>query len=337
MKYLKIFLSLALVLGIIFSVSFEPKKATKTEFLLDTYITVTAYGKNAETALEKAMDKVFEIDKMLSVFNSESEISKINKNPYNTPVKVSDECFYLIERAVELSKKTDGDFDITIKPVMDLWGFGNSLQAVPDEEKLASVLSLVNYKNIILDEVNKTVTLKNNKMAIDLGGIAKGYAADCAAKILKSEGIESAYLDFGGNVVTIGEMPQGLINRLKTGNKTRPFVIGIQSPEGERGEIFEKVTASGEKVSVVTSGGYERYFEENGEKYHHIIDPKTGKQPETHILSVTVISDSSEICDALSTAFFVSGPEKASGKKELFKEVIFYMNTGEIIKITGEK
>lgn len=337
MKYLKIFLGSVLVLGIVFSVSIKPKKATKTDFLLDTYITVTAYGKNGERAIEKALEEVKKIDEMLSAFNPESEISKINESAYNTPAKVSDECFFLIARAIELSKKTEGDFDITIKPIMDLWGFGKEKQSVPDMDKLKDALPLVDYKNIYLDKEDKTVALKKDKMAIDLGGIAKGYAADCAANVLKNEGIENAYLDFGGNVVTIGEMPQGLIDRIKTGKKKRPFVIGIQSPQKERGEIFEKVTAKGEKVSVVTSGGYERYFEEKGEKYHHIIDPKTGKQPETHVLSVTVVAESSETADALSTAFFVSGPDNARGKKELFKEVIFYMDTGEIIRITGDK
>ncbi len=334
MKYLKILLSVILVAGVILGVSFKPKKVTKTAFLLDTYITVTAYGKNAESAVDKAIDKVLEIDNMLSCFKSDSEIYKLNEH---SRAKVSDECFNLIERAVELSKTTDGAFDITVKPVIDLWGFGSETQSVPDEDKLFKTLDLVNYKNIILDEKENLVSFKNEGMKIDLGGIAKGYAADCAAEILKENGTLNAYLDFGGNVVTIGGMPQSFFKTILGRENLRPFVIGIQNPLKERGEIFEKVTASGEKCSVVTSGGYERYFEENGEKYHHIIDTKTGKQPQNNILSVTVVSDSSEVADALSTAFFVTGEEFAKTKKEMFKEVIFYKNSGEIIKITGEK
>ena len=330
MKYLKILLAFFLIAGIFITINLKPKKVTRTAFLLDTYITVTAYGKNAENAVDKAIDKVAEIDGLLSCFNPESEIFRLNENSY---LKVSPETFDLISRAVELSKKTDGAFDITVKPIMDLWGFGSEPQSVPEEDKLKEKLALVDYKNIILDKKENSVSFKNKGMKIDLGGIAKGYAADCAAKVLKENGAENAYLDFGGNVVTIGKMPKGLLGI----EKSRSFVIGIQDPLKERGEIFEKVTAKGEKCAVVTSGGYERYFEENGEKYHHIIDPKTGKQPKNEILSVTVVSDSSETADALSTAFFVSGEEFAKTKKELFKEVIFYKTSGEIIKITGEK
>ena len=333
MKYLKYLLAILVIIISISAFSFEPKKHTKSAFLLDTYISVTAYGNNAKSAIEKAMDEIKRIDNSLSAFNEKSEIYKINTAKKDTPVKVSDECFMLLKRAILISQETHGAFDITIKPIVDLWGFGTDKQQVPDRDKLSKTLELVDYKNILLDSENKTVTKRFDDVKIDLGGIAKGYAGDVAAKVLHNEGVENAYLDLGGNVVTIGKMPQGIFGAIKSGSFRRAFTIGVQNPEKPRGEIFHKITANDEKCAVVTSGGYERFFYENGKKYHHILDTKTGSQPKNKVLSVTVVSKSSETADALSTAYFVLGPDNVEKNKELFEEVIFYMENGEVIKI----
>ncbi len=339
MKYVTYFLTALVVVFALLGFLCAPKSATETDFLLDTYISVTAYGKNAKKAAEQAVLCVSELDKKLSAFRKDSDVYRINTAKANTEVSVSTECFELILRAKELSEKTDGAFDVAIKPIMDVWGFGKK-NKVPDDSALLNALSLVDYNSIILNEEAQTVTLTKDGMAIDLGAIAKGYCADMAAKVLKNNGIENAYLDFGGNVVTMGKRPLGLIDRIKYGARERDFVVGIQNPQATRGEVITTHTAEGEYVAIVTSGGYERYFEEEGKRYHHIVSPFTGKQPENGILSVTVIGASSEIADALSTAFFVSGTRLAKRTDNgLYQKAIFVMDTGEIQTIypQGEK
>lgn len=332
MKYLK-FLVAALVLFVaVTAFSFTPKSHTESAFLLDTYISVTVYGNHQEAA-KQAISRVREIEEMLSAFRPESEVSKINSAKSGTPVSVSRECFSLISRALSLSEQTDGAFDITVKPVMDLWDFGGTPR-VPEHEELLTALGSVGYQNVLLDSEKHTVTMLKEGMKVDLGGIAKGYAADCALAVLKEAGAENACLDFGGNVVTLGEMPLGLFERIKSGEDARPFTVGIQDPEESRGAVAATYTAETSPCAVVTSGGYERFFEENGTTYHHIIDPATGYQPKNGILSVTVIAESSETADALSTALFVSGEAGVESVRGLFREIIFIMDDGRIEKYT---
>ena len=333
MKYLKYIVAVLALIIALSAVSAKPKTATESDFLLDTYVSVTVYGKNAKAAANAALARVREIDKQLSAFNPTSDVSRINSAGANTPVAVSEECFALIERALSLSQQTDGAFDITVKPVMDLWGFGGETTKVPEEGELLRALEKVDYRSVYLDKTNKTVTLLKEGMAIDLGGIAKGFCADEAADVLEQEGVENAYLDFGGNVVTLGEMPLGLFGRIKNHAKTRPFVVGIQDPNETRGVCLETYTVKNERCAIVTSGGYERYFEENGVKYHHILSPATGRQPNNGILSVTVIAESSETADALSTALFVTGSAGCEKAEGLFDEVMFVSDTGEVQKI----
>ncbi len=328
MKYVKYSLLALAVVLIITAYSFAPKAHTESAFLLDTYISVTVFDGEKDAA-KKAIERVEEIDKMFSAYRADSEISKMNQAKPGRAIAVSKECFALLRHAKELSLKTDGAFDISIKPVMDLWDFGGSPQ-VPTEENLSVALASVGFKNILLDEEKQTVTLLNKGMALDLGGIAKGYSADCALEVLKEHGVKSACLDFGGNVVTLGEKPLGIFDRIRYGKKCVPFTVGIQDPTKPRGTAITKVVADASKMSVVTSGGYERNFLENGTTYHHILDPKTGKQPENDILSVTVIAESSTDADALSTALFVSGPSGLSNVDGLYKEVIFVMKNGDI-------
>lgn len=328
MKYVKYSLLALIVVLVVTAYSFEPKAYTESAFLLDTYISVTVFDGEKQAAKE-AIIRVEEIDKMFSAFRENSEIAKINKSAPCEEIAVSKECFALLKRAKELSKKTDGAFDISIKPVMDLWNFGKAPK-VPTEEKLSSALASVGFEHILLDEEKQTVTLLKEGMALDLGGIAKGYSADCALEVLKKHGVKSACLDFGGNVVTLGEKPLGLFERIKHGKKSLPFTVGIQDPKKPRGNALLTVTAEGPSMSVVTSGGYERNFTENGVTYHHILDPKTGRQPEGNILSVTVIAPSSTNADALSTALFVSGPAGLSEVDGLYKEVIFVMQDGSV-------
>lgn len=334
MKYVKYALSIVVLVIAITAMSINPKQTQKTDFLLDTYVSVTVYGSH-EVAAEKAIERVRNIHEDYSAYLATSQVGRINASPAGEAIPVSEECFSLLARAVELSKVTHGAFDITVKPVMDLWDFSKAPR-VPEDADLHAALALVDYQNLVLNAVDKTVTKRKPDVKIDLGGIAKGYAADCAVDVLLEAGVESAILDFGGNVVTIGERPLGLFDRIRTGSKTKPFTVGIQSPTEVRGTVAATVTAEHSPCAVVTSGGYERSFSENGKTYHHIINPKTGKQPENGILSVTVVSQNSTTADALSTALFVLGEDGISLVDGLYDELIFIMENGEIKRYTKE-
>jgi len=332
MKYLKYVFALLAVI-IVITLMQNPRKVTKSDFLLDTYVSVTAYGKGADKATDEVLKRTREIENLLSAYIPESDVSRINTAQQGLQTVVSRECFSLIERALYLSHKTNGAFDISIKPALDLWGFGKE-ETVPNDEELLEVTKKVNYENIKLNYGNSSVILFEEGMKIDLGGIAKGYCADEAVRILKENNIESAYIDFGGNVVTLGEKPLGLFERIRYGKRNRPFVIGVQDPTKARGETVDIIEAKEDVCSIVTSGGYERYFEQDGKTYHHILDPKTGRQPENDILSVTVKSVSSTDGDALSTAIFVLGDNcDFKSLKGLAEEIIIVRNTGEIEKI----
>ena len=332
MKYMKYVIGAVALILAISSVTLAPQSHTETAFLLDTYISVTAYGKGAKTATKQAMARVAELDKKLCAYKQNSEVYKINHAGAKRATKVSSDCFYVMKQALILCEKTGGAFDITIKPVADLWGFGSENPHVPTQAELDKALSCVSYKDVLLDEQAQTVTLQKDGMAIDLGGIAKGYCADEAAKVLAQAGIQNGYLDFGGNVITMGEKPLGLWDRIKSFSATRPFLVGIQDPGEARGQMIGVYTTDGGVCSVVTSGGYERFFEEKGQAYHHILDPKTGKQPQNDIISVTVIGDSSLTCDALSTALFVLGQDGYERVCDLGCRVQFVTTSKEVQK-----
>lgn len=332
MKYLKYILSFFLILLLILGLSVE-KKHQKTEYLLDTVITLTAYGKNADTAITKAFDEIKRIDGVFSAYSEKSEIHKINQNAAQGFVNVSDEVFYVLKTAVYVSEKTNGAFDITLKPVCDLWDVGGSNQRIPKDDEIKEALKKTGYADLELDEKNKSIRFKKSGMAIDLGAIAKGYASDRAVEIFKNCGVKNAVLDLGGNIAVIGKMPLSPLECVKYKNTHRPFVIGIQNPSGKRGDVIKSVSCD-EDMYIITSGGYERYFEENGKRYHHIIDPKTGMPAESGILSATVISKSGILGDAYSTAAFVLG-ENAEGTPFDFSDRLIIIDSDLNIKEYG--
>lgn len=223
----------------------------------------------------------------MSVTIKDSEISQINENAGIRPVKVSADTFYVIQQAVHFSDVEKGYFDITVGPIVKLWNIGTDKARIPSPEEIKAKLPLVNYKDIILDEKNRTIMLKNKGMSIDLGGIAKGYAADKVAQVLKKEGVKHAIINLGGDVIAIGTKPAG-------GN----WRIGIQTPFKPRGEYLGIIEVSNK--AVVTSGVYERYFEKDGKLYHHILNPFTGYPADSHLYSVTIIAETSIAGDALS-------------------------------------
>lgn len=274
------------------------KNTYSTEFFaMNTFMYIEATGSDSEKAVLAACDKVYELEAMLSRTDSKSEISKLNTSGGISEVKVSEETFRLLENSVSLCRDTGGNFDITIAPIMDLWGFSGSEYRVPAEEEIAANLGLVDYSGITLDTVDFGVSFQKEGMSVDLGAIAKGYASDCVLEIMKGFDIDYALINLGGNVCVYGTKSDGAGFRVAIADPTEP---------GEYSGILEV-----SDLSIITSGGYERYFEENGKRYIHIMDPKTGEPADSDLLSVSIIGPDGMRCDALSTALFVMGKEDA--------------------------
>ncbi|MBP1890164.1 thiamine biosynthesis lipoprotein [Clostridium moniliforme] len=300
------------------------RECFKNIFLMDTIIDLKYYGKNSEKAMNESINKLREIDNNMSLSKSDSEMVKINNNAGKRSVKVNDGFLNVINKAIYYGRLSDGAFDISIRPVDKLWGIGTKNERIPKEKEIKENLKFVNYKNIETDNFNKTVFLRNKNMAIDLGGIAKGYAADELVKILKENNIKSGLINLGGNIYAY-----------KKDKNDKPFNIGIQDPKEENGQIFAIIKVKNK--SVVTSGNYERYFIKNGKRYHHIMDPRTGAPSESGIISSTIISDKSIDGDALSTATFILGVKKGM---ELINslsgvEAIFVTNDNKVYTSLG--
>lgn len=263
---------------------------SKNGFLLDTVITITLYDSQSQRILDDAFTLCEKYDAMFSRTDPDSEVYALNHSS-GKAMPMSPESIEVIETAIYYSGLTDGKYDITICPVTDLWNFKADFPALPDPDALQQALTTVDYRNIVVD--GNTVRLDNGAM-IDLGSIAKGYIADRLADFLQSRGVNSAIINLGGNIMTVGEKAPG-----------KPFSIGIQKPFEQRNETIGAVAINGK--SVVSSGVYERYFLLDDMLYHHILDVRTGYPVDLGLSSVTILSDKSVDGDALSTCCFVLG------------------------------
>ena len=303
----------------IFSRNSSPyiKPLDRTVYIFGTIANFRLYGIQANKAIEETVQRLNEIDDKISVFKQDSEISRINFCSGELPQKVSKDTLKLIRNAVKYSEISEGTFDPTIRPLTALWQIGTENAHVPSKEKISENLRLVDYKSVIIDDKTGTVGLIKKGQSIDLGGIAKGYAADEAADIFKKHKIKNAIIDLGGNILVVGKKIDG-----------SQWRVGVQNPFRQRGTFIGVLSL--EDKSVVTSGNYERYFEENGKRYHHIIDPKTGYPCESDIVSATIISDKSIDGDGLSTGIYILGVEKAM-------DLIEKMNGIDAILITKNK
>lgn len=272
----------------------EDKSESRDIFAMDTYMTLTAYGKNAKKALDEAVDEINNIEQLVSTGIDSSEVSQINKNGKGS---VSETTGYLIKRSKEIYDSTNGVFDITIYPIMQAWGFPTENYCVPGKKELKKLRGLMGADHVLYDEKKQEVTLNKEGMKIDLGGIAKGYTSSKVMDIFKENGISSAVISLGGNVQTLNGKPDGSDWRVAVENPADTgSYIGVLS-------IKDK--------AVITSGGYERYFKQDGRTYHHIIDPATGYPANNGLTSVTIVSDDGTLADGLSTSLFIMGPEKA--------------------------
>lgn len=326
LKLVSITIGLCLILASIFTACSrnKPQKYSKSIFAMDTILEFQVYGNSkAKEALDKAIDRVREIEGRMSATKEDSDVAKINKNAGKQPVKVHDDTFYVIKKALEYAELTEGDFDITVRPLIELWDILSDNPKIPTEEEIEEKLPLVDYRKVKLDEENKTVYLEEKGMGIDLGAIAKGYAGDEVARILKEAGVESALINLGGNVIIIGRKPDGSLWR-----------IGIQDPRSEETGKTHIGVLEVEDVAIVSSGDYERYmvdiYEKTGIRYHHIFDPKTGGPARSGLMACTIITSSSIDADALSTSFFIKGKD---GGFKLIEE----LDQIEAIAITEDK
>lgn len=266
--------------------------ATREIFAMDTVMTFTAYGKNGEAAVDAAVEEVQRLDALLSTGDENSEVSRVNAAGFGT---VSGDTAAILKAALSAYESTGGLFDCTIYPLMRLWGFADGNYRVPRAEEIAEALALADASKVELSE--DSVTLGAGQQ-IDLGGIAKGYTSARVMEIYREKGVTSGMVSLGGNVQTLGAKPDGSSWR-----------IGIQDPDGATGEILA-VLATRDRA-VITSGGYERYFEEDGKTYIHILDPRTGYPAESGLKSVTIVSEDGTLADGLSTALYIMGLEEA--------------------------
>ncbi len=301
MKRLLVFL-LAAVMAVSTGCSKKLNKISDTSLMLDTIVTVYIYGYESEEKLHDyagaAFSRAADLEKVMSARDEQSELSYVNAHAADQPVKISDELYALLEKALYYAELTDGAFDPTIGELIKAWGIGTDHERVPSEAELAALSGLRNYKNVILDPAEKTVYFSVPGFSVDLGAIAKGYIGDEMKKTLTDLGVTSALLNLGGNIVTIGE----------NADKDSDWAIGIGDPDEPTSEIA--VIHITDKT-VVTSGGYQRYFEKDGQIYHHILDPFTGMPADCGLLSTSIITSVSADADALSTAAYVMGHDRA--------------------------
>ncbi|EJE7234882.1 FAD:protein FMN transferase [Clostridium botulinum] len=299
---------------------------SRETFLMGTIVDIKAYGKNANKAVQASVDKISDIENKMSVNIPTSEVNKINKNAGISPVKVSKNTFDVIKASLIYSEKTKGSFDITVEPLVALWGIGTDKARIPSKDEINNALKLINYKDVIINEKESTVMLRKKGQAIDLGAIAKGYTADELKKVFLNYNISSAFLSLGGNIYALGNKP----------DKT-PWNIGVQNPLNPRGSQLGVVPVSNK--SIVTSGNYERFFEKNGKRYHHIFDTKTGYPAEKGLISVSIISDKSIDGDALSTSVYTLGLDEGKKLIESLKgvEAVFVTNDKKVYITSGLK
>ena len=268
-----------------------------TDGIMGTRVTVELWSDDdvkADSAIDAVLDEMRHVDESMSTYKSTSELSHVNALAADGPMLISQELFDLLTTARAYSELTEGAFDITYASVGYLYDFRKGVH--PDEAQITRALPAVDYRHVLLDGRTRTVQFSQKGVRIDLGGIAKGYAVDRAVDVLKARGFTHAYVSAGGDSRIVGD------------RFGKPWVVGIRDPRKEAGAVITRIPLVDAAIS--TSGDYERFFEEKGVRYHHIIDPRTGRSA-SKVRSATVIGPSATRTDGLSKTAFVLGPEKA--------------------------
>ena len=288
-------------------------------FAMNTYMTFTVYGEDAQAALQEAEECIQQVEGLWSVTDKDSEIYQANHSG-GQPVTVSEETAEIISFALEMAQRTGGALDPTIYPVLTAWGFTTDSKQVPSQQQIAQLLEQVGYDRIQINGSELTVP---DGMELDLGAVGKGYTADLVTEILRRHGVTSALISLGGNIQAIGSRPDGSDWRL-----------GIRAP-WESGNLGVLTVSD---AAVVTSGGYENYFDdEQGNIYWHILDPSTGYPADSGLQSVTIVGREGKMCDALSTALFVMGAQSAEQywRENGGFEMLLVTDSGEILITEG--
>jgi thiamine biosynthesis lipoprotein len=297
------------------------KPYTQTKILMDTPVKLTAYGPNGSKAVEESFQRLDELEKMASNNISTSDVSKINNASGKEYVKVHPEIMKMIETSIKYSELSDGAWDITLGPIINLWGIGTDSARIPSEDEIKAKLPLVGYEKISINKEESSVLLKEQGMSIDLGGIAKGFAADEVLKIYKK-------YDIKNGLINLGASSMYAVGKNEGGN---PWSIGIKHPRSEDNQNYLGIIKISDEA-LSTSGDYERYFEKDGKRYHHIINPATGYPTDNGVMSNTIVikgnsTDSSMVADLLTTTAFVLGPEKAIKLADSLSDVSLEITT----------
>jgi thiamine biosynthesis lipoprotein len=319
----KPFLSICFFFSILFLVSCTHDNS-RTEFALGTFCHITLFEQEQDKVYNDVFARIREIENLMSVNISSSDVSRVNAAAGIEPVKVHEETFAVIKLALHYAKLSGGAFDPTVEPLVSLWGIGGGRPRVPFQAEIDETLPLVNWQYVRLDEETRSVFLARRGMALDLGGIAKGYAADEAAAVIRNSGVERAIINLGGNILTCGERKDG-----------KPWRVGVQNPNDDRNKYIGVLQVT--EKSVVTSGVYERFFEKEGRRYHHIFSPSSGYPADSGLLSVTITAPRSIDADALATAVFVLGYERGSALIESLAETeaVFIFSDLSVRKTSG--
>lgn len=317
-RYNLISILLALVLLLPACTVSKQEKVTESRFCLDTVVTLTLYEGGSEALLEEAFSELTRLEGLLSVHEEGSDLWNLQEKAGVEPVPIAPETMELLVAAKEYYALSEGNLDVSLGALIDLWDVGGEGH-IPTAEEKAQALSLKGLEELELDEINSTAYLPRAGMKLDLGALAKGFMADKLKAFLQERGVTSGILDLGHNILLIGGKPQ-----------TGSFTVGVKNPlEGEAETELAAVVQVTDK-SVVTSGTYERYFEREGVRYHHILDPFTGAPADTGVLSVTIVSDTSLEGDALSTTCLLLGAEEGLWLIESLENVecMFIMEDG---------
>lgn len=312
--------ALALMVGLL--TGCRAKAAESTVFAMDTVMSLTVYGGKGEEAVEEATELIYDLQDLLTATDENSPLYALN-HAGGAWTDLDGDLLALLSDSKALCEKTGGALDITAYPAVQAWGFISKDYRVPDEEELADLASRIDYTALELDLKGSWARLPGG-MEVELGAVAKGYTGDRLAQLMAELGVESAIFSLGGNVQAVGSKPDGSSWR-----------VAIQDPDGQGNLAIVEVTDK----AVVTSGGYQRYFEQDGVTYWHILDPDTAAPARTGLKSVTVIGPEGLVCDGLSTALFVLGEEQGMAfwrdHPELGVELVFVREDGSVAITAG--
>jgi thiamine biosynthesis lipoprotein len=280
----------------------------RTDLVLGTVCTVRIIDGGSNKTTEEIFKRLKKIEDTMSANKDGTEIAAINEAAGKRAVAVSSDSYFVISKALDYARLTQGAFDPSIGPLVKLWNIGSDGARIPQPQEILDARALIGYEKVKLDPVHKTVSLPVQGMKLDLGAIAKGYAADEISRILERHKVRAAVVDLGGNVLVFGKKKD-----------SSPWRVGVQDPASDRGDYIGVV--SGGAMTVVTSGIYERFFIEDGVRYHHLLDAKTGYPADNSLISVSIIAHNSIDADALSTSAFVLGLEKGMKLVESLPEI----------------